>query len=135
MDRRIFLAAVGGSSLTLGPVGSARAAAEASSLPSANLVYSANNPGVHQAIQGTHLPKIEVQGSQVKVTTPHGSSEPHFIVRHTLLLADGTLVGAKAFTPKDKPVSEYTLPPGYKGKVYATSFCNLHDLWLSEASV
>jgi superoxide reductase len=40
-----------------------------------------------------------------------------------------------AFTPKDKPVSAYTLPAGYAGKVCATSFCNLHDLWLSEATV
>jgi superoxide reductase len=48
---------------------------------------------------------------------------------------NGTVVGAKVFTPKDKPVSAYTLPAGYAGKVCATSFCNLHDLWLSEATV
>jgi superoxide reductase len=107
----------------------------ATSLPTINVTYTADNLGVHQARKGTHLPKIELLNGKVKVTTPHGSSEEHFIVRHTLLLADGTLLGAKVFTAKDKPVSEYSLPAGYKGKVYATSFCNLHDLWLAEASV
>lgn len=134
MDRRFFLAASGTSALAAGasfPV----LAADGTSQPPANLIYSAANLGMYPAIKGTHIPRIEVLNGKVTVTTPHGMSEEHFIVRHTLLLADGTMVGAKTFTAKDKPVSEHSLPAGYKGKVYATSFCNLHDLWLADAVV
>ncbi len=67
--------------------------------------------------------------------TKHPMSSEHFIVRHTLVLADGTTVGAKTFTPADKPESSYELPAGYKGKITATSFCNQHDFWLSEMTV
>ena len=65
----------------------------------------------------------------------HSMSNEHFIVRHTLVLANGTYVGAKTFTASDKPESEYTLPAGYRGKFYVTSFCNVHDFWLAEATV
>jgi len=71
-------------------------------------------------------------GSKVVVVTNHPMSQEHYIVRHTLLLADGTFVGTKTFTPADKPESTYDLPNGYKGKIYVSSFCNLHDFWLLE---
>jgi len=132
MDRRIFLAAstAAGASLP-----SMVFATDSSGLPPVNVVYTADNLGVHQARKASHLPKIEVFGDKVTVTTPHGSSDEHFIVRHTLLLADGSLVGAKTFTSKDRPVSEYKIPAGYKGKIFVTSFCNLHDLWLAAADI
>ena len=84
---------------------------------------------------GSHAPVVTVVGSKVTVETRHGMSEAHFIIRHTLVLADGTVVGGKPFTAKDKPVSTYTLPPGYKGTLYATSFCNLHDFWLTKVTI
>lgn len=59
-------------------------------------------------------------------------SDKHFIVRHTLVLEDGTYVGATTFTPADKTESSYELPAGYKGKVYTTCFYNQHDFWLTE---
>ena len=62
-------------------------------------------------------------------------SDKHFTDRHSLVLEDGTFVGATTFTPADKPESSYELPAGYKGKVYATSFCNLHDFWLTETMI
>lgn len=134
MDRRFFLAASGASTLSLGAATPALAA-NGNDLPAVNVVYTADNLGVHQARKGSHLPKVEVADGKVTVSTPHGISDEHFIVRHTLLLADGSLVGARTFTSKDKPVSEYQLPAGYKGKIYATSFCNLHDLWLTDYNV
>ena len=100
-----------------------------------NIVYTAKNPGRWAKKAGSHAPVITVKGEKVTVETKHGMNEVHFIVRHTLVLKDGTVLGSKTFTPKDKPVSEYTLPKGYKGKIYATSFCNLHDFWLSETNV
>ncbi len=100
-----------------------------------NIIYTKKNPGRWAKKAGSHAPIIEVKGRKVKVETKHPMSEGHFIVRHTLVLKDGTVLGAKTFTYKDKPVSEYTLPEGYKGKIIATSFCNLHDFWLSETII
>jgi superoxide reductase len=116
-------------------LGSTAQAAEGMSLPTKNLVFTQENAGVWEAKKGSHLPKIEVTAGKVKVSTKHGHSAEHYITRHTLLLADGTVVGAKTFSPEDAPVSEYELPAGYKGKVFATSNCNQHDLWLAEATV
>ena len=99
------------------------------------IIYTKENPGKWAKKVGSHAPVIMVKGDKVIVETKHPMSEAHFIVRHTLVLKDGTVLGAKTFTAKDKPVSEYTLPGGYKGKIYATSFCNLHDFWLSEVEV
>ncbi len=75
---------------------------------------------------------MTVAGSKVTVITNHPMSQEHYIVRHTLVLADGTFVGAKTFTPADKPESSYELPKGYKGKFFVSSDCNLHDFWLVE---
>jgi superoxide reductase len=135
MDRRNFLftsTAAAAAAATLG--GSARAA-EGAPLPSKNLVFTQENAGVWDAKKGSHVPKIEVAAGKVMVSTKHGHSGEHYIVRHSLLLADGSVVGAKTFSPEDEPVSEYELPAGYKGRVFATSFCNKHDLWLAEIVV
>jgi superoxide reductase len=99
-----------------------------------NIIYTQEDPGRWEGKQGLHVPQVKVTGSKVAVVTKHPMSNDHFIVRHTLVLANGTYVGSKAFTPADKPESEYTLPSGYKGKFYVTSFCNLHDFWLAEAT-
>lgn len=133
MNRRTFLA--GSAAATFIATLGTNAQADSSALPATNLIYTKENPGKWDAKKGTHVPQVEVAGGKVTITTPHPMSEEHFIVRHTLLLADGTVVGAKTFTPKDMPVSEYELPAGYQGKVFATSFCNQHDFWLAEASV
>ncbi len=70
------------------------------------------------------------------MTTDHGMSVKHFMVRHTLVDADGKQLGAKTFIPEDgHAVSTNTLPENYKGKLYATSFCNKHDFWLAETVI
>lgn len=51
------------------------------------------------------------------------------------MLPDGTFVGCKVFYPGDDAVASYELPEGYHGKIYATSYCNLHDLWIAQAVV
>jgi superoxide reductase len=99
-----------------------------------NIIYTQDDPGRWEGKQGAHVPQVKVTGSKVEVVTNHPMSSEHFIVRHTLVLANGTYVGSKTFTPADKPQSEYELPAGYKGKFYVTSFCNLHDFWLAEAT-
>lgn len=134
MDRRNFLATSAAAAALVSLSGTSRAA-ETPSLPPVNLLFTPNNTGIWESKKATHIPHLEIKGSKVKVTTPHVMQEDHHIVRHTLLLADGKVVGGKTFTLKDQPISEYDLPAGYKGKIFATSFCNQHDMWLVEATV
>lgn len=98
------------------------------------IVYTKENPGMWAKKVGGHLPSIKIKGQQVTIETDHGMSAKHFIVRHTLVAENGDILGAKTFTPDDEAISTYTLPAGYKGKLYATSFCNKHDMWLAESS-
>jgi superoxide reductase len=63
-------------------------------------------------------------------------SEKHFIVKHTLITSKGKFIGEKTFTNTDATAeSSYELPEGVKGTLLATSFCNLHDLWVTEFKV
>lgn len=101
----------------------------------AGIIYTKDNQGKWEGKAGSHAPEVTVDSGKVMVKTNHPISDAHFIVRHTLVLEDGTVVGAVTFTPKDTPESSYDLPAGYTGKIYATSFCNLHDFWLTEATV
>lgn len=102
----------------------------------AGLVYTKDAPGRWAGKEATHAPKVALEGRKVKVTTPHTMSEKHFIVKHTLLTPEGKFIGEKTFAGTD-PVAEssYDLPEGFKGILWATSFCNLHDLWLTELAV
>lgn len=100
------------------------------------IIYTAGNEGMWKGKAAGHAPVIALNGNAVTVTTKHVMTEKHFIVRHVILSSDGRTLGSKTFTPSDKEaVSNYELPAGYKGKLFATSFCNQHDLWLSEATV
>lgn len=133
-DRREFLktAAAAASILTVSSVSTAFAS---SAMPYTNIVYTADNPGKWKGKAGSHAPQVEVMDSKVTIMTKHSMSNEHFIVRHTLVLEDGTYIGAKNFQPTDKAESSFDLPAGYKGKIFATSFCNLHDFWLTETVV
>ena len=100
------------------------------------LVYTKDAPGRWSGKEGTHAPKVTVEGKTVKILTPHSMSEKHYIVKHTLLTSEGKYLGEKTFAPTDtKAESSYQLPDGFKGVLWATSFCNLHDLWLTEFTV
>lgn len=134
-DRRNFLkgSLVAASALV---VSSANFASASTSKAYTNVIYTKENPGKWGKKVGSHLPSVTVEGSKVTLFTKHGMSVKHFIVRHTLVLEDGTVVGAKVFQGTDKEArSSYELPAGYKGKVFATSFCNLHDFWVNETTV
>jgi len=108
--------------------------ARAADIKFKNIIFTQDDPGKWEGKQRVHVPQVKVTGRKVSAVTNHPMSKEHFIVRHTLVLANGTFVGSKTFTPADKPQSEYELPAGYKGKFYVTSFCNLHDFWLAEAT-
>ncbi|MEN8199968.1 MAG: desulfoferrodoxin family protein [Thermodesulfobacteriota bacterium] len=133
-DRRNFLkgSVLAASAVVAGSVNMAVASTPAYT----NVVYTKDNPGKWGKKVGSHLPSVTVEGGKVTLLTKHGMAEKHYIVRHTLVLEDGTVVGATVFSPTDAEAkSSYELPVGYKGKIYGTSFCNLHDFWVNEATV
>lgn len=134
IERRDFLkgSAVAVSALVLG-VGSRAVASQ--TVQFNGIIYTKDNQGKWEGKAGSHSPEVTKDGARVTIKTNHPMSSVHFIVRHTLVLEDGSVVGAKTFTPSDVPESSYELPAGYAGKVYATSFCNKHDFWLTEAMV
>lgn len=102
----------------------------------AGIVYTRQNPGKWAAKKGSHAPEVSVKGKKVTITTVHPMMEKHYIVRHTLVSADGKVLGEKTFYPFDpKAESTYELPERYTSTLYATSFCNLHDFWVTEFKV
>jgi superoxide reductase len=96
------------------------------------IIYSESDQGKWEGKSGSHAPVVKVEGNQVTIVTEHGMGDKHYIVRHTLVTEGGEVVGAKTFKPTDeKAVSTFSVD-GHHGKLIATSFCNLHDLWITE---
>jgi len=130
-DRRSFLksalALAAGMSL-----GTGSAWADTGPFPS-GVVYTAEDPGMWAAKVAIHVPLVSVEGETVTLRTDHPMSPDHFIVRHTVVRADGVVVGFQVFTPEGSPVSVHTIDR--KGEYYATSFCNLHDFWVARFTV
>lgn len=134
-DRRDFLKTTA-TAVSVMALASVPLAFASSSTEYKNIIFTKDDPGKWASKESIHVPMVTVEGNKVTVaTTKHPMLEGHFIVRHSLVLGDGTYIGGKAFTPNDKPESTYELPPGYKGKIRATSFCNLHDFWLTDTAV
>ncbi len=100
------------------------------------VIYTAENPGKWAEKVSGHAPEVSVDGKQVSIKTDHIMSSKHYIVRHTLVAEKGEVIGEKTFYPEnEEAVSTFTLPENCSGKLYATSFCNKHDLWLTELDV
>lgn len=131
-NRREFLKNSAALAVILGGVNVSRSAF-ASAPVNSGLLYSKENPGMWSKKVSGHAPIAEQHGSDITITTKHSMTDSHFIVRHTLVLADGSVAGSKTFSPSDeKAVSTFKLPVGYSGKYFVTSFCNKHDLWVTE---
>jgi superoxide reductase len=134
-SRRDFLK---GSLVVAGAAIAARAtvARAAESCP-AGLLYTKSAPGRWAGKEGAHAPRVTVEGGKVTIVTPHPMSAAHFIVKHTLLDDAGKVLGEKTFTNADAASAESThqLPAGFTGGICAASFCNLHDLWVTQATV
>jgi superoxide reductase len=130
MDRRDFFFR-SATTIALTSLSLTAKASETGTLPPKNVIFTNENAGVWEKKVNSHIPEIVAKEGMVKIITNHGQSPSHYIVRHTLLLPDGTVIGSKTFNHDDLPESEHDLPPGYKGEIFATSFCNKHDLWLA----
>ena len=135
IDRREFLKTTAVAASAVAVASGSKVFAGEATVCHAGIVYTEQQQGQWEGKAGSHAPQVTVENGKVSVVTVHPMTEPHFIVRHTVVLADGTVVGAKTFSHTDKPESSVDLPTGYKGKVCATSFCNKHDLWVTEFTV
>jgi superoxide reductase len=135
MERRVFLK---GSVLAVGTIiaGTAIRAEAAAKFPP-GLIYTRDNPGRWVNLVNIHTPAVSMDAGRVKIVTPHPMSLQHFIVKHVLLTEDGLVLGERTFAYTDSapPTSYYELMDGFHGNLWATSFCNLHDLWLTEFKV
>ena len=108
---------------------------EKNNLSKNGILYSSQNQGRWQGKDGSHSPIISVNGKSVTVVTNHGMSESHYIVKHTLLSDGGEIIGETVFSPKDKKASSTFELNEVPKKLIATSFCNLHDMWISEYTI
>ncbi len=136
MDRRKFLT-LSGAGLIL-PVTAAQAFFIGDPLKTklaGSVFYTKENPGRWAKKIDSHLPQMEKVGSTLRITTDHGMSSKHYIVKHMLFDKDFNLLGEKMLDPsKDDAVSDFDIGQ-YTGKLYATSFCNKHDNWLNSVEV
>ena len=96
-----------------------------------NVIFSKKNDGTWKNKGGSHAPIVTIKDGKVTIETKHGMSKKHYIVRHTLVTSTGVYIGGKTFYPKDKAISVFELPKGDKSFI-ATSYCNKHDLWITE---
>ncbi|MCM8535540.1 MAG: twin-arginine translocation signal domain-containing protein [Lentisphaeraceae bacterium] len=106
------------------------------SLPG-NIVFTKSNEGIWEGKSGSHVASLVLEGGKGSLVTKHGMSPAHYIVRHSIVTPEGEMVFANTFKYDDKKaVSELDLSALKKGqKYFALSYCNKHDLWLSEISI
>ncbi len=106
-----------------------------------NLIYTEERSGKWKGKAGSHVPQIKAVRHDNKISleieTKHGMSERHYIVRHTVVTADGQVLGGETFHWDDKPISnhEMKLPQGQSQDLYVLSYCNKHDLWLARTQL
>lgn len=106
------------------------------------IYYTLEAPGRWSEKAGGHAPKVELtkmedEKVQVQVVTTHPMKGfEHYIIKHQLLDASFAYLDEKLFDPNkdDEPISEFILT-GYSGPLYALSYCNLHDVWVSQVEV
>jgi superoxide reductase len=142
MERRDFIRlSIASAGATLLTSTLSQAEASPSIPPAADIYFTKDAPGRWAGKEKTHTPIIEISKSadtvDIKVTTPHEmKGYEHYIVKHVLLDKDFKFLQEHLLDPSKDPVpiSNFTLK-NYSGNVYALSFCNKHDLWLSSAEV
>ena len=99
------------------------------------IIFTKENPGKWAGKVGGHAPIITVSGNTVTVKTDHGMSSKHYIVRHTIVTPAGEIIAAKTFSPNDlEAVSIFEIDIK-NTMLYATSFCNKHDMWVETFNV
>lgn len=127
---KVSLAAVAGMSVSKLPFASAE-----SGLFPKGLIYTKDNPGKWSKKVKSHAPVVKIEPNKITIETKHPMTEQHYIVRHTLVSQSGEVLGEKTFYPSDKKaMSVFDMPAGHL-VLYATSFCNKHDFWVTEFKI
>ena len=108
-DRRDFMKASVALATGILASGASKAIESSEGYP-AGIMYTADNPWQWAKKVGGHAPMVTKDGFKIAITTNHSMSEIHYIVLHTLVAEDGTVIGSQTFPPDDeKPVSTYDL--------------------------
>lgn len=92
--------------------------------PMEELVAHEENEGLEK-----HLPVIEVDGNNVKVTVGsvlHPMETNHYITK--IFLTYNDKVVRKALKPGEEPVANFVVDEEFS-TLSAYEYCNLHDLW------
>ena len=96
--------------------------------------YAQDHQGRWEGKAGSHAPVVTIEGDKVTMETKHGMSEAHYIVKHSLRDSSGNVLGEQVFFSQDKKaISTYVIEGKYT-ELYALSFCNIHDLWVTQFS-
>jgi superoxide reductase len=96
--------------------------------------YTQEHQGRWEGKAGSHAPVITIEGNEITLETKHEMSDVHYIVKHSLLDSNGNVLGEQIFFPQDKKaISTYVIEGKYT-ELYALSFCNIHDLWVTKFS-
>lgn len=132
--RRNFLKAALITAVGMAANNASPVSAKSSILPK-GLIYTKDDPGPWAALADAHIPAVTINGRKITVQTNHVMTEKHYIVRHRLVTESGEVLEGKTFYPTDKKaISVFDLPARHQ-VIYATSFCNLHDFWLTKFKV
>ena len=116
--------------ITISPL--AKAFASTGNFPS-GIIYTSQNPGRWAGKVGGHAPRVTAEGNKIAILNKHPMTEKHFIVRHTLVAENGKVLGDKTFFPSDSTAfSTYYVTVKKGATMFATSFCNKHDFWVTE---
>jgi superoxide reductase len=97
--------------------------------------YTQEHQGRWEGKAGSHAPVITIEGNKITMETKHGMSEAHYIVKHSLRDSSGNVLGEQIFFPQDKKAISTYVVEGKHSELYALSFCNIHDLWVTKFSV
>lgn len=97
--------------------------------------YTQEHQGRWEGKAGSHAPVITIDGNKITVETKHGMSDAHYIVKHSLVDGNGKVLGEQIFFPQDKKAISTYVVEGKHSELYALSFCNIHDLWVTKFSV
>ena len=81
----------------------------------------------------SHVPSVTIEAGKATISTEHVMSNAHYITHQYLRDQDGVLIGLVEHANDDEGATATSTLPSGTTQVTAYSYCNLHDLWISDA--
>jgi desulfoferrodoxin (superoxide reductase-like protein) len=101
-----------------------------------NQVYTAAAPGMWAGKEGSHVPKVAINGGVADVSCTHAVAEGHWITTIFVEDQDQNVIHMEDFLGRgpgaSQAVTSFRIPPGVTS-IVAFAYCNLHDCWSSES--